>query len=114
MGVRKDKEAYNTYMREYNKNNPNKRKHGDLKKKYGISFDQYKDMWDAQGGLCFICKQPETQVHPINKQPYMLSVDHCHKSGEIRKLLCNRYNRTLGMVNDDIELLKSMVVYLGV
>lgn len=114
MGVRKDKETYNAYMREYNKKNPAKRKHGDLKKKFGISYQDYEKMLTAQQGVCKVCLKPESQVHPITEVPYMLSVDHCHRTGKIRGLLCNRCNRVLGMVDDNTEILSGLIEYLRV
>lgn len=114
MGIRDNKTDYNSYMREYNKKNPSKRKHGDLKKKYNISFDEYSKMFSEQNGVCKVCFKSETQVHPISGTPYMLSVDHCHTTGKIRGLLCNRCNRVLGMVNDDTDILLALKEYLGV
>ncbi len=89
------------------------RKAADLKKNYGISLEKYNEMLVAQGALCFICKQPETQVHPKSGLPYQLSVDHCHTTNKIRSLLCNNCNRTLGMVNDNVELLQKMIDYVN-
>lgn len=114
MGVRKDKATYNAYMREYNKKNPEKRKHGDLKKKFNISFQDYEKMLMAQNGVCKVCLKPESQLHPISGTPYMLSVDHCHRTGKIRGLLCNRCNRVLGMVDDNTNILQGLIEYLGV
>lgn len=89
------------------------RKAADLKKNYGISLEKYNEMLVAQGALCFICKQPETQVHPKSGLPYQLSVDHCHTTNKIRSFLCNNCNRTLGMVNDNVELLQKMIDYVN-
>lgn len=112
MGIRSDKDTYNAYMREYNKKNPQKRKHGDLKKKFGMSYADYEQMFTQQQGVCKVCYQAETQCHPITQTPYMLSVDHCHTTGKIRGLLCNRCNRVLGMVNDNKDILSGLIKYL--
>ena len=70
------------------------------------------DMAKAQNYVCMICKKPD---------PYKrLSVDHDHSccAGDfscgkcIRGLLCSPCNKTLGMVNDDINLLQDMIDYL--
>ena len=75
-----------------------------LKKKYGITLEQYEAMFDEQKGVCYICKNES-----LNKR---LSVDHCHKTGKIRRLLCDKCNMTLGLVNDSQELLKQFIFYL--
>lgn len=89
------------------------RKAADLKKKYGISLQKYNEMLVEQKGVCYICKNPETQLDHRTSLPYNLSVDHCHSSGNVRRLLCNRCNRTLGMVDDNIDLLEKMIMYVN-
>ena len=76
-----------------------------LRKKYGITYNEYMDMLEKQGGVCLVCglKSRERKV---------LCVDHCHASGVIRGLLCDRCNRVLGSVNDNMGLLLRMVQYL--
>ena len=75
-----------------------------LKAKYGITLEQYEAMVKEQKGVCYICKSE----NPNRK----LNVDHCHKTGKIRKLLCNKCNMTLGLLNDSSELLKQFIFYL--
>ncbi len=72
-----------------------------LKSRYGISLYEYEAMRDEQNNLCAICEE-ETK----------LSVDHCHKSGKVRKLLCNRCNSILGYVDDRRDILIKAVKYL--
>ena len=81
-----------------------------LKRKYGLSLDDYKSMLDAQSGVCAICKQPETMKQQGVLKP--LAVDHNHKTGTVRQLLCNRCNRVLGFVDDKEDILKACAVYL--
>lgn len=81
--------------------------------RYKLTVDDYMYMFNSQGGLCMICKKPEIG----NKR---LSVDHDHSccSGAgscgkcIRGLLCSRCNKTLGMIEDNIDYLSSMIEYL--
>lgn len=61
-----------------------------LKSRYGITLDDYNDMFDKQKGKCDICK---THQMKLNRK---LCVDHCHTTGKVRGLLCNRCNSMLG------------------
>lgn len=60
-----------------------------LRNRYGLSADDYTAMLASQGGVCFICKTPPT----IRR----LSVDHSHKTHQVRALLCNACNTRLGV-----------------
>lgn len=77
-----------------------------LKQLYGITRDDYNNMLDAQDNCCAICK---THKDTLTRA---LAVDHCHDTGNVRGLLCNRCNRALGQFEDDIELLKAAVSYM--
>lgn len=76
------------------------------KNKFGITLNDYNVMFKKQKGVCAICKQPETVKN------YFLAVDHCHKTGKVRGLLCLRCNRGIGLLKDDYEILKSATKYL--
>lgn len=78
------------------------------KKKYGISGDQYREMLAEQGGGCAICGSRESG----NSMRPDLVVDHCHRTGRVRGLLCNHCNWILGRADDDPELLKKTARYL--
>lgn len=65
-----------------------------------------------QGHLCEICGKEETQLSKKNGTHYRLALDHCHKTGKLRGMLCWRCNTTLGKVEDSISLLKEMILYL--
>lgn len=100
------------YERNY-KNEEIKKKGGsayqrklDLKKNYGLTVEQYDKMVVDQGGLCAICGKT-----PSGKRK-LLCVDHCHRSGQIRGLLCLSCNCGLGYFKDSVDLLKKAVVYL--
>lgn len=94
--------------REWSKNNPDKvknsRRKTKLKQKYGISTEEYDKMFDEQKGVCYICEQPHVRRS--------LNVDHCHSTGKVRKLLCDKCNMVLGLVNDSGSLLLKMKDYL--
>lgn len=72
---------------------------------YGISVGQYDQMVNNQKGLCAICNNPETKRK--------LSVDHDHKTGVIRGLLCTKCNLGLGYFKDDPTQLMKAAEYLN-
>jgi len=78
-----------------------------LRKKYGINLDMYNEMLEKQNGVCAICG------HPQPPQFFRLAVDHCHKTGKVRGLLCQSCNGMLGLAKDNIEVLAEAIEYLG-
>lgn len=82
-----------------------------LKRYYGMSINDYAEMYRLQDGKCAICNQPET-----NKDRHgnvrVLAVDHCHATGSVRKLLCYACNSMLGQARDNIEILLAGAEYL--
>ena len=83
-----------------------------LKKNFGISIADYEKMAKAQNNVCAICLTPETFLHKAKGQVARLAVDHCHKSGKIRKLLCVKCNRALGLFNDNPNFMESAAKYI--
>lgn len=77
---------------EYNKTDA--RQNSVLKSKFGISLDQYNRMYTKQKGCCAICGQQET--HMNKGKITRLAVDHNHKTGRIRGLLCCVCNSKYG------------------
>ncbi|UCS82780.1 endonuclease VII [Yersinia phage vB_YenP_Rambo] len=75
--------------------------------KYGITKDDYDRMFQEQLCKCAICSKPQEKCRRA------LSVDHCHKTGKVRGLLCDECNRALGYFYDDIKRLKNAITYLG-
>lgn len=71
---------------------------------YGITLDHYNELLARQGGACAICHE--------NKDVRNLAVDHCHETGKVRGILCQRCNRALGLLRDDTSLMRSAIMYL--
>lgn len=61
-----------------------------------------------QNNVCAICFKSELTVRNKN-----LAVDHCHKTGIIRGLLCSNCNRAIGLLKDNVVIIKSALKYLG-
>lgn len=82
-----------------------------LVKNYGMTTLEFGQMSELQNGVCAICEKPETSLMKDGKKR-PLCVDHCHKTGEVRKLLCVKCNAGLGQFLDDPQLLKKAADYL--
>ncbi len=88
--------------KEYRKKNPQSGHKSKLKLKYNITIEQYNILFDMQQGKCKICNKIETCK---NQGTIMnLSVDHCHKTGKIRGLLCHKCNKGLGLFGDNSKI----------
>lgn len=70
--------------------------------KYGLTEDQYRLMLLTHQGQCAICRKPTER----------LLVDHCHKTGAVRGLLCHRCNLWLAAIEDQ-EFLERALQYLS-
>lgn len=81
-----------------------------IEKKYGLSKNAYLEMLRSQEGRCFICRKRPEDTKPRRN----LAVDHDHRTGQIRGLLCfNCNHRLLGWyIKDDREKAKRIVKYL--
>jgi hypothetical protein len=90
------------------KKNPDKvaehRRKRNLKQKYGVTVEQYEQMLTEQKGVCYICSSP-----PDRRR---LSVDHNHQTGQVRRLLCDKCNLAIGLLEEDKERLKKVREYL--
>jgi hypothetical protein len=79
-------------------------------KKYGLTIEEYNNVVESQDGLCAICKNPETRT--IRGKLKSLSVDHDHKTGRVRGIICDNCNTILGRVKDSEDHLLALLDYL--
>jgi ribosomal protein L34E len=103
------KAKHAAYMREYYRNNPEKWRDEQLRRKYGITLDEYQKLFTKQHGECAICG---SAIGEISRQR-PLFVDHCHATGRVRGLLCGSCNRGIACFNDDPVRLRTAAKYLG-
>lgn len=102
--------------REWKRRNPEKAaalERRTLLRKYGITPEDYEARWHAQGGRC---ANPECDMgFPLAVTNYReaLQVDHCHRTGAVRGLLCPGCNRALGHADDDVARLEGLIDYLA-
>lgn len=69
-------------------------------------MEEYDLLFESQGGKCLICGDSESRLG------HRLAVDHDHKTGIIRGLLCKACNVALGNLKDDAELCERAAAYL--
>lgn len=77
-----------------------------------ITRDVYDTLYNAQNGLCEICKQPEKRMARDGKTITRLCIDHDHDTNDVRALLCHDCNSGLGKFMDSPELLLEAAHYL--
>ena len=90
----------------YYQEGPGKRKEKNARylREYGITIEDKEEMIRKNGGLCPICK--------TDNPGQWWAVDHCHKTGKIRGVICDKCNKMLGLANDDVMRLLSAARYL--
>lgn len=91
----------------YGERAPEVRREFWLIQRYGLTLKDYDDLLAHQGGVCAICKRP-----PRAKIHKHLYVDHDHKTGVVRGLLCPGCNSAIGQFADDTATLHIAIEYL--
>jgi len=89
---------------------PAKRRAKHLMDLYGLTQEEYEQMLMKQKGVCAICNKPQHTKRKGKLLP--LFVDHCHKTGKVRGLLCNACNRMLGHADDNTSVMMAGIKYL--
>ena len=97
------------YHAKWYKANKVRARDNQLKYKFGITLEEYNRINQSQGGVCAICKG----LNEIRKNGTIdLAVDHNHKTGKVRGLLCGNCNRSLGGFKDNPALLSKAIRYI--
>lgn len=78
-----------------------------IKRKYGLTPEQYEKILKDQNHECGICNRKETC-----SREFKFRVDHCHKTGKVRGLLCHKCNAGIGMLGDTLKAIEKAVLYL--
>jgi len=90
---------YNKWKSNGGHRDPIKLREYQLKTNYGITISDFDELFKSQNFCCKICKKQT----PSGKN---LHVDHCHVSLKIRGILCSTCNQAIGLVKENIEILK--------
>lgn len=105
-------EKYRKAVSNWRARNPTYESALKLKMRYGITPEQYSELFTVQEGRCAICGNEESICHSRSKKVQKLAVDHCHSTGKVRGLLCQDCNRGLGKFHDDPIRLQKAIEYL--
>lgn len=103
------------YKRQYRKLRENQGDLLSLKKVCNarrITIDRYLEMLEDQEFKCAICRQYETCKDPRHERIRRLSIDHCHKTGIVRGLLCHSCNTAIGKFKDDTLMMQRAIEYI--
>jgi Recombination endonuclease VII len=96
----------------WNSRSPKKRLEQHLKYKYDLTINELMDQFKKQNENCAICEVtlPDLLVYNNRKRGY--AIDHNHKNGQFRGILCLKCNSMLGMSNDNPDVLVKASSYL--
>lgn len=72
---------------------------------YGVTPEQFSALRSTHNDCCAICKGKFEDESKIQ-------IDHCHKTGAVRGLLCGSCNRGLGCFGDDVDRIRQAMRYL--
>ena len=92
----------------YAASNSKKRREQGIKYRHGITTEQYNELLRIQNNCCAICGKDFALITNIKN----IHLDHDHKTGAIRSILCGKCNVALGHVDDNIGVLYKMISYL--
>ncbi len=101
------KSCVSEYRKKWWENGGGKEKQRDtnLKRAYGIDSSEWQRLFELQKGCCVSCERHQSSMLKS------LHVDHCHKSGKVRALLCDRCNRALGIMDEDAVSIRKLAEY---
>lgn len=92
----KHKADYDAWLKRNRKKRKRQQRRAALRRKYGITVEEYRRLLRSQGNRCAICGR-----RPHRKQAF--AVDHDHDTAAVRGLLCTRCNLQLGVVETFLE-----------
>jgi hypothetical protein len=105
-------EKYREMVQKSKRKNRDNIHKSEIKRLYGILPEEYDRMMKEQNGVCKICGKEETRKSRTPGKISKLAVDHDHKTGQIRALLCSDCNTGIGKLRDDPFLIDKAAAYL--
>lgn len=83
------------------------------KREYGICLKDFRKLLNEQRNRCFICQCLANDDGVVIETGKLLVVDHDHKTGDVRGLLCHHCNSGIGMFRDNPQSLTRAIEYLA-
>jgi hypothetical protein len=99
-------EYFRNYMREYQLKNKDALSESRRAWRYGMTVDEMNERLEEAGDICPICHAA------YGTETTKKCIDHCHETGEIRGIICNKCNIAAGMLQDDVQAVKRLAEYL--
>jgi len=93
--------------------NPSDNKFRSLYSLYKLTRPEFDSIYKRQHGKCAICRRPIRKQSTKSETRRSAFVDHDHKTGRVRGLLCQRCNCALGLFQDDPKLLKRAILHVS-
>lgn len=108
LATEKGKQATHKKQKKFQGSKKDKIRHRkcNLKRMYGLTLEDYDQMFEQQNGVCAVCGGLATGGK-------RLVVDHCHITGKIRGLLCGNCNIGIGNMQDNVDILAQAIIYLN-
>lgn len=108
-----NREKLNAQKLKWQTINQKARRYGQVKSRHRMTVEHYERLLLEQGYVCAICKNPE-KAKTKTKGTKSLAIDHCHVTGKIRGLLCQKCNMSLGLLNENFDSILSMAKYVQI
>jgi len=107
-----DKSAGTLYRKLHKERDRTNRKWERLNRLYGLSKEQYLNLWESQSGKCAICDNTLSEGWTKRQDKFRAVVDHCHNTRKVRGLLCTMCNKGVGLLGDTSNLVYKAYEYL--
>lgn len=102
----KNRDKIRKNSKKYRDTHPDRCQNNYLRRFYGITLDQRDQMIADQDYKCKCCGIDLRDIAPNH-----VCVDHCHKTGKVRGILCRKCNVSLGLLNEDIDRINKLAQY---
>lgn len=83
-----------------------------LQRMYGITSLEYDALVKVQDDKCKICLTDKKPLNAQTKKRDYWHIDHCHDTGRVRGLLCGECNKAVGLMKEDVNIIKNLLAYV--